>query len=496
MSGRGVHGLRAVLLLLLLAVCCGRSYAHVGSKDVFEELTAGQYKLFVTVRMPVVIPGVAQLEVRAMGPGVDSIEVMPVPMVGEASKHPPTPDALKRSSADPNFYTGSLWIMASGSWKVAFTVHGAAGTSTAAVPTPAMPLVMLPMQKGLGVLLAVLGVILAIGMAGIVGAAVREARVLPGISPDAGRRRWGLRASVAAFVFAVVAAAGGGYWWSAEAADYAGAIFRPAGMEPVLTGDTLDLKLSPPQYKEKRRRRAVSDLLPDHGKLMHLYAIREPGMDAAFHLHPTQVKPGDMQMNLPAMPPGEYALYADIVHSTGFPETLTAKLTVPPGLQGTSLAADDASAAPPAISQGELGTSYKLPDGYSMFWDKPAKLSASTAYSFHFRLLDPAGKPATGMEPYLGMAGHAAFVKTDGTVFAHTHPDGSAAMPAMSLANGGVAGGTTGMADMPGMAGMAEAGAPEVSFPYGFPSAGRYRIFIQMKHGGVVETGVFDADVE
>jgi hypothetical protein len=35
-----------------------------------------------------------------------------------------------------------------------------------------------------------------------------------------------------------------------------------------------------------------------------------------------------------------------------------------------------------------------------------------------------------------------------------------------------------------------------VEFPYGFPSAGRYRIFIQMKHGTTVETGVFDASVQ
>jgi hypothetical protein len=35
-----------------------------------------------------------------------------------------------------------------------------------------------------------------------------------------------------------------------------------------------------------------------------------------------------------------------------------------------------------------------------------------------------------------------------------------------------------------------------VEFPYGFPSAGRYRIFIQMKHGSTVETGVFDAEVK
>jgi hypothetical protein len=36
----------------------------------------------------------------------------------------------------------------------------------------------------------------------------------------------------------------------------------------------------------------------------------------------------------------------------------------------------------------------------------------------------------------------------------------------------------------------------EVGFPYGFPSAGRYRIFVQMKHGETIETGVFDAEVK
>jgi hypothetical protein len=88
------------------------------------------------------------------------------------------------------------------------------------------------------------------------------------------------------------------------------------------------------------------------------------------------------------------------------------------------------------------------------------------------------------------MAGHAAFVKTDGTAFAHTHPDGSAAMAAMMLAKGD-------SSDMPGMdmSGGEEKISPVVDFPYGFPSPGRYRVFIQMKHGGTVETGVFDAEV-
>jgi hypothetical protein len=35
-----------------------------------------------------------------------------------------------------------------------------------------------------------------------------------------------------------------------------------------------------------------------------------------------------------------------------------------------------------------------------------------------------------------------------------------------------------------------------VSFPFGFPRAGDYRIFVQVKRGGRVQTGAFDAQVE
>jgi hypothetical protein len=162
---------------------------------------------------------------------------------------------------------------------------------------------------------------------------------------------------------------------------------------------------------------------------------------------------------------------------------------VPAGLPSAPLAAEDASAAPPALSQGELGAAYKLPDGYTMIWDRPQDLRANTAYAFRFRLVDAGGQPAGDVHPYLGMAGHAAFVKSDGTVFAHTHPEGSAAMQAMMLANGS----SGEMADS--MGGDAEQIPPGVDFPYGFPSPGRYRVFIQMKHGSTVEKGVFDAEV-
>ena len=52
---------RTILLLFLAALL----HAHVGSPDVFYEGMAGPYRLLVTIRPPIVIPGVAEIEIRA-----------------------------------------------------------------------------------------------------------------------------------------------------------------------------------------------------------------------------------------------------------------------------------------------------------------------------------------------------------------------------------------------------------------------------------------------
>ena len=448
--------------------------------------------------MPVVLPGIATVEVRATPPPshqLTTITIAPTLLTGEAALHPPVPDILTRSTVDPNFYTGAVWIMSAGAWQIHLTVADPAGNYAAGIPIPAMATTTLHMQRPLGITLALLGALLILALAATVGAAVREARLQPGLTPTPDRRRRGLLATGASLAVLTLLVLLGDRWWNVEAATYAGNVFHPLITSATLHGSTLDLHVSSYNAAPEHRwhSRANNDFLPDHGHLMHLYAIRWPAMDAAFHLHPTLAAPGDFRLNLPSMLPGTYHLFGDVVHSNGFPETLTTTVTIPANLPPAPLDPEDASAHPTPITSTPLGPVFHLPDGDTMRWDRPATLTASTPTLFRFTLFNPSGHPASDIEPYLGMAGHAAFVKTDGSVFAHTHPEGSAAMQAMMLANPASTPDMTApnSTNDPHLTGPL---SPTVTFPYGLPTPGHYRIFVQIKHAGTVETGVFDAE--
>lgn len=498
--------MRILRITAALTVLAGAAYPHVGSPDIYLDGKAGPYQLFVTIRPPIVIPGVATLEIRSESPDVRDIRAVPLPISGPGAQFTPIPDKLKASPQDAQFFTGSLWLMTTGSWQVRLTVDGPRGTGVLSVPVPSVARSTQRMQAGLGTLLVLLGIFLISGVVVMAGAAVREAKLKPGTVPSFESKRRGRVAMSIAFAIVLAVVWGGNAWWTSEANSYGQRVYKPLQMKAAL-GDNgmLTLNLADPGWLKPLPGRValftrkIDDLIPDHDHLMHLYAIRQPGLDAVYHLHPDLVDTGIFRLNLPGMPSGNYKLYADIVHSTGFPETLVATVNVPV-FHGRALAGDDAAGFAKAWDQVQAGSSaFILPDGYRMEWIRPAVLDAKQPSAFRFRLTDGKGQAPSDMALYMGMLGHAAFVKTDGTVFAHVHPAGSISMAALLLAqqHGTRNPGMSGM-EMTGMdhSGSKSAVLPnEVSFPYGFPTPGRYRMFIQMKHGATIETGIFDANV-
>jgi hypothetical protein len=173
-------GIAGVVLLTALSVS-----AHVGNPDVYFEGDAGPYHLYVTVRVPQVIPGIAEIQVRSASSDVQRIEIVPMRLSGPGSNLPPTPDVAEQSRQDAQFFSGSLWLMEFGALKVRVTAEGSKGKGELAVPVPAFAQRTLPMQRPLEGLLGFLMVFLAVGLVFIAGAATRG-NLEPGDTPSTG----------------------------------------------------------------------------------------------------------------------------------------------------------------------------------------------------------------------------------------------------------------------------------------------------------------------
>jgi hypothetical protein len=461
---------RARKQAVVLAFVSATAFAHVGSPDVFFQGNAGPYPLLVTIRPPDVIPGVARIEVRSLAPGVEKIELTPTPMTGIASTHPPVADVAQRVAGDTQSFEGALWLMSVGSWEVHIRASGPKGTGELPVPVPAVALRMQPMSRGVSYFLLGMMALLAVGIVAIVGAGVREAT----LDPEVPAKRWSRKTTVAmACASAVVIAAlwGGNAWWVSDAATYSQRIYKPLGITATLNQpDQLQLRVTDPGWLKQRR---LDDLIPDHGHLMHLFLVRWPAMDRIAHLHPEQTATGFFETRLPSLPAGTYRVYGDIVHESGFAETAIGELALP-NVDGKPVTGDDAEG--PTVFE----------TGYKMVWvhgeSKPVIAKQVALFSFEIVGLD--GKPASNLEPYMGMGGHAEFIKDDGSVFAHLHPTGSVPMASVAVASPAA------------MIAMHETSVgPVVSFPYGIPTVGQYKIFVQLKRAGKVVTGAFDVTV-
>jgi hypothetical protein len=349
-------------------------------------------------------------------------------------------------------------------------------------------------------------IVLSLAMVSIAAAAVREGNLAPGAAAPAAReQRVRFAAGIAAFVVAAVLSVGG-LWWRADARQYASHIYTPPEIEAVISPENqLVLRAKPIRMTSGNPRRPAdwidfNDLILDHEHWMHLFLIRSPGVDAFWHLHPERAGSGSFTQKLPAMPGGHYQIFADVVLSSGFPVTMIGQIDLPSAIVGHPLTGDD-SGIDRNGSPSEMGSTaeYSLSDGARMVWEREGQpLQAGVPLILRFRVIDRAGNSAQDLQPYMGMAAHAAIVRSDGSVFAHVHPTGSVPMASFELAQASLP--ATLEQSAHGSMNMAQMGtdkvAPEISIPYGFPRAGLYRVFVQVKRAGQIQTGVFDANVK
>lgn len=515
-----MNSTRIVLVLLFVLVLDflpPNAHAHIGSPNVFFEGQAGPYPIHVVIRPAEVIPGLAEISVRVQGGGVQRVTALPISW-NAGRKGAPPPDVARLVRGETNLYSAQLWFMQTGAQSVELMVTGASGTGRVTIPADAVARRVLAMPKSLGGILAVLGLVLVTLVVSIIGAAVRESVLEPGLEP-APRRRWWARGSMVAFaVFLMLLLWGGKHWWEAEAADYRNnRLYRPlaavAGVHEENSRRVLRLEV--PGFA------GFPPLVPDHGKLMHLFLVREPALDVFAHLHPIKANKQRFESVLPDLPGGSYRLYADVTYETGFSDTLTTEVEIPekpPGanaLSGTTLLdSDDSWRTAPSFDATRSTRECRLAgeNGMIMTWLAPERIALNQPISLQFMVRDANGRPAV-LEPYLGMRGHLALRRYDGSVFTHLHPGGSASMAAMRLSvlrtEGKLPLEAAFGADEPicklpaelpieqaWLSGTGGGNAGSVSFPYAFPKRGEYRLWVQVKVNGEVLTGVYDLVVD
>ena len=180
-----------------------------------------------------------------------------------------------------------------------------------------------------------------------------------------------------------------------------------------------------------------------HQRRMHLIVIRRDGTEFR-HLHPEMDAAGTWSVPVRFGEAGVYRAFADF-SADGEQHTLAGDLFVSGG--------DFESRPFPAPQEvDEAG-------GYEVRLEAGDQVAGEhSELSFSVRR---GGRPVEDLQPYLGAKGHLVALREGDLAFLHVHPEET------------------------------DGAASEIVFEATFPTTGRYRLYLQFKHEGVVQTVEF-----
>jgi hypothetical protein len=179
-----------------------------------------------------------------------------------------------------------------------------------------------------------------------------------------------------------------------------------------------------------------------HERPLHLIVLSRNMVDY-FHLHPAMDAAGHWTVDMPALAPGSYRVFADFQPTGAANLTLGTDVTVPGGVQYVELPAPDTVANV---------------DEYTVTMNG-APVVGDTELSFTVELHGHVVRT----EPYLGAAGHLVAIRSGDLAYLHVHPHAG--------------------------------DSPVVTFTGEFPTAGTYRLFFDFSHDGIVRTAAFTVAV-
>jgi hypothetical protein len=198
--------------------------------------------------------------------------------------------------------------------------------------------------------------------------------------------------------------------------------------------------------------RPVTAFDVEHERKLHLILVRRDA-GGFQHLHPVLDAATGVWTVRADLTPGQWRVFADFTPTGGPSLVLGSDLLVPGRL-----------AAPAPLRETRADTV----DGYRV--SVQGALDAGEHSSLTFRVTKD-GAPVTDLQPYLGAYGHLVALREGDLAYLHVHPGGE-----------------------PGD-GRTRPG-PDVEFGAEVPSAGRYHLYLDFRHDGVVRTSHLTLDAE
>ncbi len=253
-----------------------------------------------------------------------------------------------------------------------------------------------------------------------------------------------------------------------HAADDADSLEQVRGLAVSDGGMTLDLERSEvAQGEETQLRFAILgedeepllDFEVEHTKELHLIVVRRD-LTGFQHLHPTMDGGGTWSTPLRLPDAGNYRVFADFkTADTNY--TLASDLAVDGDVDWDEL--------PPQ------GTETTTDSGYDVGIEGAAATAGEEA-TLSFNVIRDG--ELVEVEPYLGADGHLVALREGDLAYLHVHPlEGD------------------GDGDHDGHGAETTTSREPISFATEFPTAGRYRLFLQFKHEGAVHTAAFTREV-
>jgi hypothetical protein len=188
----------------------------------------------------------------------------------------------------------------------------------------------------------------------------------------------------------------------------------------------------------------VRDFDVEHTKRMHLIVARRD-LTGFQHLHPEMAADGTWSTPLKLADAGSYRIFADFSHDE----------------EATTLASDLRVDGPADLKPLPAPQDTAVSDGgYDVRLERGAARAGEES-SLRFTVTKDGRPVAT--EPYLGADGHLVALRDGDLAFLHVHPT--------------------------------DAAGEKIGFEATFPTTGAYRLFLQFKVNGTVQTAAFTEDV-